>query len=53
MRKDNAYLELNLGRDAKDNKKGFFKYINIKRKTRENGGTPVEQGPWRQQMHRR
>lgn len=38
MKKAKAYLELNLARDVKDNKKGFFKYINIKRKTRENGG---------------
>lgn len=39
MRKAKAYLELYLARDFKDNKKGFFKYINMKRKTRENGGT--------------
>lgn len=39
MRKAKAYLELYLARDVKDNKKGFFKYINMKRKTRENGGT--------------
>lgn len=38
MRKAKAYLELNLARDVKDNKKSFFKYINIRRKTRENGG---------------
>ncbi|PKU32349.1 glycerol kinase [Limosa lapponica baueri] len=37
-RKAKAYLELNLGRDVKDNKKGFFKYISRKRKTRENVG---------------
>lgn len=36
MRKAKAYLELNLARDLKDNKKGFFKYN--KRKTRENVG---------------
>ncbi|GAB0187214.1 mitochondrial enolase superfamily member 1 [Grus japonensis] len=35
-RKTKAYLELNLARDVKDNKKGFFKYISSKRKTREN-----------------
>ncbi|GAB0176869.1 mitochondrial enolase superfamily member 1 [Grus japonensis] len=33
-----AHLELNLARDVKDNKKGFFKYISSKRKTRENVG---------------
>ncbi|GAB0195017.1 mitochondrial enolase superfamily member 1 [Grus japonensis] len=37
-RKAKAHLELNLARDVKDNKKGFFKYINSKRKTRENVG---------------
>ncbi|GAB0179468.1 mitochondrial enolase superfamily member 1 [Grus japonensis] len=35
-RKAKAHLELNLARDVKDNKKGFFKYISRKRKTREN-----------------
>ncbi|GAB0206849.1 mitochondrial enolase superfamily member 1 [Grus japonensis] len=38
MRKAKAPLELNLARDVKDNKKGFFKYISSKRKTRENVG---------------
>ncbi|PKU47486.1 rna-directed dna polymerase from mobile element jockey-like [Limosa lapponica baueri] len=38
MRKAKAHLELNLARDDKDNKKGFFKYISSKRKTRENVG---------------
>ncbi|GAB0207239.1 mitochondrial enolase superfamily member 1 [Grus japonensis] len=33
-RKAKAHLELNLARDVKDNKKGFFKYISSKRKTR-------------------
>ncbi|GAB0184039.1 mitochondrial enolase superfamily member 1 [Grus japonensis] len=37
-RKTKAHLELNLARDVKDNKKGFFKYISSKRKTRENVG---------------
>uniref|UniRef100_A0A8B9PGQ4 Reverse transcriptase domain-containing protein n=1 Tax=Apteryx owenii TaxID=8824 RepID=A0A8B9PGQ4_APTOW len=37
-RKAKARLELNLARDVKDNKKGFFKYISSKRKTRENVG---------------
>jgi len=35
-RKAKAHLELNLARDVKDNKKGFFKYISSKWKTREN-----------------
>jgi len=38
MRKAKVHLELNLARDVKDNKKGFFKYINSKRKTKENVG---------------
>ncbi|GAB0206875.1 mitochondrial enolase superfamily member 1 [Grus japonensis] len=37
-RKAKAHLELNLAMDVKDNKKGFFKYISSKRKTRENVG---------------
>ncbi|GAB0182057.1 mitochondrial enolase superfamily member 1 [Grus japonensis] len=36
MRKAKAQLELKLSRNIKDNKKGFFKYISSKRKTREN-----------------
>jgi len=36
--KAKAYLEFNLARNVKDNKKGFFKYISSKQKTRENGG---------------
>lgn len=35
MRKAKANLELNLGRDAKGSKKGFYKYMNSKGKTRE------------------
>ena len=37
-RKAKAWLELKLARDVKDNKKGFYKYVNSKRKTRENVG---------------
>jgi len=37
-RKSKAHLELNLARDVKDNKKGFFKYIISKQKTRDNVG---------------
>ncbi|GAB0208703.1 mitochondrial enolase superfamily member 1 [Grus japonensis] len=37
-RKAKAHLALNLARDVKDNKKGFFKYISSKRTTRENVG---------------
>jgi len=38
MRNAMVHLELNLARDFKDNKKGFFKYINSKRKTRDSVG---------------
>ena len=36
MRKAKVHLKLNLARDVKDNKKGFFKYIDSKRITSEN-----------------
>lgn len=35
VRKAKAGLELNLARDANSNKKGFYKYMNSKGKTRE------------------
>ena len=39
MRKAKALLELNLAKEVYDNKKEFFlKYVNSKRKTRENVG---------------
>jgi len=38
MRKAKAHLELNLARDVKNNKQGFFNYINSKRKSRDNVG---------------
>jgi len=37
-RKAKVHLELNLARDVKGNKKGFFMYISSKQKTRENVG---------------
>lgn len=37
-RKTKAHVELNLARNAKDNNKGFFKYISSKTKTWENVG---------------
>jgi len=37
-RKTKVHLELNLARDVKDSKKGCFKYISSKRKTRDNVG---------------
>lgn len=38
VRKAKAQIELNLARDVKDNKKGFYKYIGDRRKTTENVG---------------
>ena len=38
MRKDRAHLKLNLVEEVKEKKKGFFKYISSKWKTRENVG---------------
>ncbi|KFQ06524.1 hypothetical protein N330_02323, partial [Leptosomus discolor] len=35
VRKAKAQLELNLARDAKNNKKGFYRYVNQKRKVKE------------------
>jgi len=37
-RKAKVHLQLNLARDLKDIKKGFFKYISSKQKTRDNVG---------------
>jgi len=37
-RKSKIYMELNLAREVKDNKKKFFNYISSKRKTRDNVG---------------
>lgn len=37
-RKTKARLELNLAKNVKDDKKTFLKYINNKRKTKENAG---------------
>ena len=38
MRKAKAHLELNLAKDVKDNKKGFFKYSSSKQLVRKNVG---------------
>lgn len=37
-------LELKLAKGVKDNKKGFFKYINNKRKTKDNVGLLLSGG---------
>jgi len=37
-KKAKVHLELNLARDVKDNKKGFFKYVSSKWKTKEDVG---------------
>jgi len=38
-----AHLELNLARDVKNNKKGCFRYISSKRKSRDNVGPLLNQ----------
>ncbi|KAJ7407596.1 rna-directed dna polymerase from mobile element jockey-like [Willisornis vidua] len=43
MKKTKAHLELSLAWGIKDNKKGFYKYISSKRKTRENVGLLLNQ----------
>jgi len=43
-RKAKVSLELNLAKGAKDNKKGFFKYISSKRKDREKGSLLLNGG---------
>jgi len=35
VRRPKAQLELNLARDATDNKKGFYRYVSHKRKAKE------------------
>jgi len=35
VRKIKVQMELNLARDAENNKKGFYKYVNQKRKVKE------------------
>ena len=44
MRKAKAHLHLNLAKVIKDNKKGFSKYVNSKRKTRGNAGPLLSAG---------
>jgi len=43
-RKAKAHLEMRLAKEIKDNKKGFFKYVNSKRKTRDNVGPLLNEG---------
>ncbi|KFQ43546.1 hypothetical protein N333_06642, partial [Nestor notabilis] len=38
VRKAKAQLELNLARDVKNNRKGFYRYVTNKRQTRDNVG---------------
>ncbi|GAB0183119.1 mitochondrial enolase superfamily member 1 [Grus japonensis] len=40
VRKAKALIEISLARDVKDNKKSFYRYVNDKRRTRENVGPP-------------
>jgi len=40
--KSQSHLELNMARDVKGNKKGFYKHISSRRKTSENVGLIAE-----------
>ena len=42
IRKAKAQLELSLAKDAKKNKKGFYRYLNQKRKDQEGISSPSE-----------
>jgi len=42
VRKAKAWLELNLPRGAKNNKKGFYRYVSQKRKVKESVPCPDE-----------
>jgi len=42
VKKAKAQLELNLASDAKKNKKGFYRYLNQKRKDQEGISSPSE-----------
>ena len=39
-----SHLKLNLAKEIKDSKKGFFMYVNSKRKTRENVSPLLNEG---------
>ena len=43
-RKAKAHLEMRLAKEIKDDKKVFFKYVNSKRKTRDNVGPLLNEG---------
>ena len=43
IRKAKALVELNLARDVKDNKKGFYRYIGRRRQAKE-GAPPLMKG---------
>ncbi|XP_068531176.1 uncharacterized protein [Anas acuta] len=44
MRKAKVHLEMRLAKEIKDNKKGFFKYVSSKRKTRDNVSPLLNEG---------
>ncbi len=45
IRKANAQVELNLARDVKDNKKGFYRYIG-EEETGQGGRSPSDERQW-------
>jgi len=46
VRRATAQLELNLARDAKNNKKVFYRYVSQKRKVKESIAPPPDEQEW-------
>ncbi|CAM5115729.1 unnamed protein product [Eretmochelys imbricata] len=44
IRKAKSHLELQLARDVKSNKKGFFRYVSVKKKVKESVGPLLNEG---------
>jgi len=51
VRRAKEQLELNLARDAKNNKKGFYRYINQKKEGKRKRTAPNEQ-EWQRHINR-
>lgn len=45
-RRAKAQLELNLSRDAKNNEKGFYRYVSQKREVKESALLPAAEEDW-------
>ena len=46
VRRAKVQLELNLARNAKNNKKGFYRYVSQKRKVKESASPPPNEKEW-------